>query len=209
MLNYWYLSYSLPAISFPPDLAFFNGSSFYGNNSVAVRRRLDLGMSSMATYQGFSLLGSASSVYSYGIDVGGDINGDGWVDYLIGAHGYNSATGITYLYYGGTSSSIYIYGEAAGTYSGVSVAFTGDVNKDGNEDFIIGAHGGVGKAYLIFGKPTMNNINLATLGRGGVSFLGAMASDLTGFVKNVIKEPTHKSILDLYFLTTTKAPSWL
>ncbi len=112
----------------------------------------------------------------------GDINGDGYDDIIIGAHGreyngYNS--GKTYIIFGkedGWSTDVNIssadasfIGEDEMDYSGVSVSSAGDVNDDGYDDIIIGAYQNHihtdkrGKAYLILGKPSGwdHNVNLS------------------------------------------------
>jgi hypothetical protein len=101
------------------------------------------------------------------VAVGGDFNGDGKADILIGAPGYSSHTGIVYLIYGSASltnlalgsfsaaNGIRITGEYGGCYTGYSVSLRGDVNGDGYGDILIGAYGyasGKGKVYLIYGK---------------------------------------------------------
>ena len=45
-----------------------------------------------------------------------------------------------------------IFGAAGDDKSGYSVSGAGDINKDGYDDFIIGAWGSAGISYLIFGK---------------------------------------------------------
>ena len=57
-------------------------------------------------------------------------------------------------------SGFQLSGEAAGDCPGVSVASAGDVNGDGFDDLVIGAHGAgpdgfaSGAAYVVFGKAT-------------------------------------------------------
>ncbi len=105
----------------------------------------------------------------------GDINGDGYDDFLLSAtnsdDGGNNA-GQIYLILGKTSgwlmdtdlSDAYtsFIGEDANDYAGSAVAAAGDVNGDGYDDFLIGAYlndeGGVnaGQTYLVLGQSPPN-----------------------------------------------------
>ena len=107
---------------------------------------------------------------------GGDFNGDGFVDLVIGAPEVSANTetysGAAYILFGGPSGfadtisvstitsgdgsdGFAVHGEDQ--YSGLlgaSVAFAGDMNNDGFDDVILGAKGvdnSAGKAYVIFG----------------------------------------------------------
>ena len=82
-----------------------------------------------------------------------------------------------------------ISGEAAGNYSGYSVASAGDVNGDGIDDLIVGAFlaspngGQSGATYVVFGRNTGfgANFNLSTLdGTNGFKISGAAAYDQSG-----------------------------
>ncbi|HEU4436150.1 MAG TPA: integrin alpha, partial [candidate division Zixibacteria bacterium] len=100
-----------------------------------------------------------------GFDVAGvgDVNGDGYADFLIGAYAANPGgvgnAGSAYLYSGADGSLLFQKdGEAANDFLGNSVAGVGDVNRDGTPDFIIGASeaepGGLfnaGSAYVYSG----------------------------------------------------------
>jgi len=113
---------------------------------------------------GVVVTGSLSSLSS------GDINGDGYADVLLGESSFASAK--THVIYGrptfagaslalsaldginGFSMSSIVAGDAAG-----NISFTGDINVDGINDFIVGAQqadpGGnanAGSAYIVFGK---------------------------------------------------------
>ncbi len=99
----------------------------------------------------------------------GDVNGDGYVDVIVGAYQSGTAgspTGRAYIYYGGPGADeradVILTGEAAGDAFGVSVAGAGDVNRDGYADVIVGAYendgrgANAGRAYIYFGGPKMD-----------------------------------------------------
>ncbi len=127
----------------------------------------------------------------------GDVNGDGFSDILIGApkNGANGRrSGQTYLILGKASgwiknaslafvSASYI-GEASYDSSGGAVATIGDVNRDGYDDFIIGAPGhlpvgGCGKAYLILGRSSGWAMR-TSLSQASVLLLGENSGDYAG-----------------------------
>ena len=94
----------------------------------------------------------------------GDVNGDGYDDIIVGAPYYNSVTGRAYLFFGGplfdNSADLTLTGEAAINEFGISVSSAGDVNADGFDDVIVGAHrynSYTGRAYIYFGGASMNN----------------------------------------------------
>jgi len=114
------------------------------------------------------MTGMAASDYA-GRNVGGngDVNGDGYPDFLIGAYSENTGgtdAGAAYLIYGPISGSIplstsdtILIGDAAGDNEGHSVDISGDLNGDGFYDLLTGADrndaGGsnAGAAYLSLG----------------------------------------------------------
>ncbi len=128
----------------------------------------------------------------------GDVNGDGFDDFLIGAHfdddGGNNA-GQTYLIFGKASgwnmdtdlsnADASFRGEDGGDESGFSVSGAGDVNGDGFDDFLIGAYGdddggdNAGQTYLILGKASGWNMDI-DLSATDASFRGEDAGDWAG-----------------------------
>lgn len=133
----------------------------------------------------------------------GDINGDGFTDFIIGAPGGDGATGGTYDNRGDTyvvfgkasgfgtvnlatiaagTGGFVIYGQDAGDLSGTSVSAAGDINGDGFNDLIIRADGGdaagnaknfAGDTYVLFGRAS---------GWGVPIDLAAVAGGSGGFV---------------------------
>lgn len=101
---------------------------------------------------------------SFGYDVSGagDINGDGFMDYLVGAPGHDSGgnnAGRAYVYSGANASLICtIDGESAADRFGSCVHWTSDVDGDDIPDPIVGAEtygpgagSGTGRAYVYSG----------------------------------------------------------
>jgi len=136
----------------------------------------------------------------------GDINGDDLDDLIIGAWEADAngvSSGTSFVVFGSAGpfaaniplatlngvNGFTIFGAAAGEQSGVSVSSAGDVNGDGIDDLLIGAHGAdingtnSGAAYVVFGSDTGfgATLTLSTLdGTNGFRLIGAAPSDQIG-----------------------------
>ncbi len=133
---------------------------------------------------------------------GGDVNGDGIDDLIMGVYGASppgrAGAGITYIVYGdsnplptpmdlaGGVADMVILGAASSDQSGRSVA-AGDVNGDGFEDIIVGAHSSddgavldAGKVYVIYGSATLPNTLDLLSQPTELTLVGSAASDFLG-----------------------------
>ena len=125
-------------------------------------------------------------ILGYGAAGIGDINGDGFDDFAMGAYKNDdngADAGQTYIFLGtsqGWSAQLSVasanksFCGSAGDFSGLAVAGVGDVDHDGYSDFVItscqaddGGSSNVGKAYLVFGGSYVSDwtmdMNLSSL----------------------------------------------
>ncbi len=147
-----------------------------------------------------SFWGEAEADYSGTTVAGaGDVNGDGYEDFLMAAPGNDESgdfAGKTYLFLGKASgwamdtsladADASFLGEVELDLSGEGVAGVGDVNRDGYDDFVIGAPNNsdaeycAGQIYLFFGKPSGWEKD-TSLGDADASFTGEAELDLAGW----------------------------
>ncbi len=159
-------------------------------------------LSALDGTNGFALNGiDAGNNTGESVSCAGDLNGDGYDDFLIQsrpASANGAASGESYVIFGGPgvggtgaldlsaldgTIGFVLNGIDAGDYSGVSVSSAGDVNGDGVDDIIIGAYkgepngAGSGESYVVFGG--------AGIGATGAFELSAL-NGANGFVLNGI-----------------------
>ena len=114
--------------------------------------------------------GAGSDYFGQSLGGGGDLNGDGYDDLVIGAYADDdegAGSGSVYVYYG-SSSGILASTEvkltasdaASRDYFGERVAIAGDLDGDGYDDLVVGAErsgatlSGSGSAYVYYGSST-------------------------------------------------------
>lgn len=127
----------------------------------------------------------------------GDVNGDGYSDVIVGAYMYDatvSAEGRCYLFLGSATglagAPAWIRdGGQINCFFGIAVALAGDVNGDGLDDVIIGAHlydntySTEGAAFLFLGTPGGLAATPAWVTYGGQG--GAQAGGCVGHAGDV------------------------
>ncbi|WP_205690200.1 FG-GAP repeat protein [Caulobacter sp. SLTY] len=156
---------------------------------------------------GFRISGVAANDQSgASVAAAGDVNGDGIADLIIGAFTADpngSSSGASYVVFGRSTgfaenldlsdldgtNGFRISGVAGNDNSGISVASAGDINGDGIDDLIVGAHGAdpngavSGASYVVFGRNTAfgANLDLSALdGTSGFRIDGVAAYDRSG-----------------------------
>jgi len=155
---------------------------------------------------GFRLTGAAFNAAAGASVSGGDVNGDGLADLLIGAPGSDAgsvaAAGAVYVVFGATDfparvvldaldggDGFRIHGVAEEEGVGAAVGFAGDLNGDGFGDIIVGAPNAAagskldaGRAYIVFGRAAFApQLSLADLdGTNGVTVDGIAAESYAG-----------------------------
>ncbi|HET7854956.1 MAG TPA: integrin alpha [Gaiellaceae bacterium] len=153
---------------------------------------------------GFRIDGAAAGDFAgWSVAGAGDVNGDGRADVLVGARGADNnarpGSGAAYLVFGKGEpgpvdlaalghTGFRIDGAAAGDEAGGSVAGTNDLNGDGRREVLVGARFAgnnarefSGSTYVVFGRETSGNVDLAELGQMGFRIDGASASDHAGY----------------------------
>ena len=168
---------------------------------------------------GFFTGAATSDQLGRSVAAAGDVNGDGFDDFLIGVPLFDTPAinaGAAYLVLGRAAPwslgapisqvpTIRYSGEMTGDQAGTSVAGAGDVNGDGFDDMLVGApfNGGTGAAYLILGSANPTNASLsaaikftgqAANDEAGASVAGAGDVDADGFADILIGAPRNDAV---------------
>ncbi|WP_342449561.1 VCBS domain-containing protein [Falsiroseomonas frigidaquae] len=183
----------------------FGTASGFG---VDVGGRQVIDVATLDAAQGFIIQGAAAiDRTGYSVSSAGDVNGDGFVDLIVGAMystGGAPRAGTAYVVFGTASGfgaevdgrqvidlatldaaqGFVIQGAAAYDHTGNSVSSAGDVNGDGFADLIVGAANGdlgaygAGEAYVVFGGASGFGVDI-----GGRQVIDVASLDATqGFV---------------------------
>jgi VCBS repeat-containing protein len=156
----------------------------YGTADAGVK----IDTASLSSSVGLEYVGAAGDKLSTSMSAVGDINGDGYDDFLIGSpysDGGGSNAGAVYVVFGaqsGVQSSLETIAEGAGGFKitgltasrtlGYAVSDAGDVNGDGRDDFIVADSN---SSYVIFGSSNLSTVDLNSIkaGVGGFSIQNA------------------------------------
>jgi len=171
---------------------------FFGASNLSGTKALGGGQSADVTILGKT----TSDSLGRNISSAGDVNGDGFDDFIVGVpydDGEAASAGAAYVFFGasnlsgtktlggGQSADVTILGKAASDYLGRGVSSAGDVNGDGFDDVIVGADGNddagsyAGAAYIVFGASNLSGTkSLGGVDSADVTILGKAATDYLG-----------------------------
>jgi hypothetical protein len=127
------------------------------------------GLSSNADWQ---FMGSPNSLLGVSVSGGGDVNGDGYDDVIVGARGFSNGEqneGAVHVFHGSASGlasepNWTTESDRANSSFGSSVSLVGDVNGDGWADVALGA-----RLYSIGGNTSLGRVEVYYGGQSGLA----------------------------------------
>ncbi len=182
-----------------PDLlvaAYENDDGAGNAGKVYLLRGADLAAGSRSLADAdWTFVGQAGA-HQLGVSVagGGDVDGDGLDDILLGALG-SDMQGFVHVVLGSAVGSgslpismanFTLAGEGEGDNAGISSDIAGDVDGDGLADLVVGAFGrdaagqASGGAYIVLGSE-IDAVDASDLGYASHRFTGQAAGDMAGF----------------------------
>ncbi len=173
------------------------GANLY--NSGYGRAYLFLGGATMNNTADLIFTGNAAVSYLGSVCNAGDLNHDGFSDFMIGAYGFNSNTGKVDIFFGSSPlnniADLTLSGQHADDRFGSKLQNAGDVNGDGFNELLIGApgfHSFLGRMYLYLGSASFDLSTDYTI--DGKSGHGRMASSCKGQI-----DANHDGLDEIFF----------
>lgn len=183
-----------------------------GANKNIVISAASISVASMGSSDGFQVQGSTASEHvGWSVNGVGDVNGDGFEDFVTGAPYNATNSGVAYIVYGqagATRSNINtsainngtngfrITGQSASDYLGASVGGAGDINDDGYDDIYVIAprdddyNTDAGILFVIYGKASNTNVAISSFSSSigfrvtTAEISAAMGDAFTGYATN-------------------------
>jgi hypothetical protein len=116
---------------------------YFGGPIDPVSAKIGINAGNYITFQS----DQAEAGFGISVAMAGDVNADGWSDFMVGAHMYDkdqTNEGVAFLYYGANggydaSKTEILEHNQADAMFGYAIAGAGDINADGASDIVIGA----------------------------------------------------------------------